>query len=128
MALLSFPSSLSNVSVLTRQLGRVRATHEERTRARPGDDRIVGAIDTSTHAATIRRPPRDVWPWIVCARGGPGYRFLGLPLPVTKLAVRLVHFVMQRKQLLGIRRRAETPPLRGPAGAGPGTMRNSHAA
>ena len=44
---------------------------------------------------------------LVRARGGPGYRFHGLPLPLTRLAVRVVHFVMQRKQLLGIARRAE---------------------
>jgi hypothetical protein len=42
------------------------------------------------------------------ARGGPGYRFHGLPLLLTRVAVRIVHFVMQRKQLLGIARRAET--------------------
>jgi heme exporter protein D len=45
---------------------------------------------------------------IVRARGGPGYRFHGLPLQLTRLVVRVVHFVMQRKQLLGIRRRAES--------------------
>jgi membrane protease YdiL (CAAX protease family) len=43
----------------------VRATREEQTRALPGDDRIPDAIDTLTHGVTIRRPPRDVWPWIV---------------------------------------------------------------
>ena len=45
---------------------------------------------------------------LVRARGGPGYRFHGLPLPLTRLAVRVVHFIMQRKQLLGIKRRAES--------------------
>jgi pimeloyl-ACP methyl ester carboxylesterase len=44
---------------------------------------------------------------LVRARGGPGYRFHGLPLLLTRLFVRVVHFVMQRKQLLGIARRAE---------------------
>jgi pimeloyl-ACP methyl ester carboxylesterase len=44
---------------------------------------------------------------LVRARGGPGYRFHGLPLPLTKLAVHVVHFLMQRKQLLGLARRAE---------------------
>jgi pimeloyl-ACP methyl ester carboxylesterase len=177
----------------------VRATREEKTRALPGDERIPQAIDTLTHGVTIRRAPRDVWPWLVqmgagnragwysydwldngrqpsatrivpdlqhpaigtifpalpgvtdgfivlaiepervlmlggpapsgapevtwtfCldevapgvtrllvrARGGPGYRF-GLPLPLTRLVVRVVHFIMQRKQLLGVARRAET--------------------
>jgi pimeloyl-ACP methyl ester carboxylesterase/membrane protease YdiL (CAAX protease family) len=174
----------------------VRATREEKTRPLPGDDRIPDAIDTLTHGVTIRRPPRDVWPWLVQmgagsragwysydwldngrqpsatrivpalqhpavgtifpalpgardgfvllaietervlmlgfsapndvtwtfvldeaaagvtrllvrARGGPGYRFHGLPLLVTRLVVRVVHFIMQRKQLLGIAKRAE---------------------
>ena len=39
---------------------------------------------------------------LVRARGGPGYRFHGLPLLLTRLVVRVVHFIMQRKQLLGI--------------------------
>jgi hypothetical protein len=45
---------------------------------------------------------------LVRARGGPGYRFHGLPLLLTRLVVRVVHFVMQRKQLIGIATRAET--------------------
>jgi hypothetical protein len=44
---------------------------------------------------------------VVRARGGPGYRFHGLPLLLTRVVVRLAHFIMQRKQLLGIKRRAE---------------------
>ena len=167
--------------------------------ALPGDERIPQAIDTLTHGVTIRRPPRDVWPWLVQmgagsragwysydwldngrqpsatrivpelqhpaigtifpalpgvtdgftllaiehermlmlgwpapdgtpevtwtfvldevapgvtrllvrVRGGPGYRFHGLPLLLTRLVVRVVHFIMQRKQLLGVARRAE---------------------
>jgi len=43
----------------------VRATNEEKTRALPGDERIPQAIDTLTHGVTIRRAPRDVWPWLV---------------------------------------------------------------
>jgi membrane protease YdiL (CAAX protease family) len=174
----------------------VRATHEEKTRALPGDERIPEAIDTLTHGVTIRRPPRDVWPWLmqmgagsragwysydwldngrqpsaahivpelqhpavgtifpalpnvtegfvvlatepervlmlgwpapnevtwtfcldevapgetrllVRARWGPGYRFHGLPLLLTRVVGRVVHFIMQRKQLLGIANRAE---------------------
>ena len=177
----------------------VRATTDERARALPGDERIPQAIDTLTHGVTIRRAPRDVWPWLVQmgagsrggwysydwldngrqpsatrivpelqhpavgtifpalpgmtegftllaieperiltlgwlapdgtpevtwtfvldevapgvtrllvrVRGGPGYRFHGLPLPLTRLVVRVVHFIMQRKQLLGVARRAE---------------------
>jgi hypothetical protein len=44
---------------------------------------------------------------LVRVRGGPGYRFHGLPLLLTRLVVRVVHFIMQRKQLLGIASRAE---------------------
>lgn len=178
----------------------VRATREEKARALPGDERILQAIDTLTHAVTIRRPPGDVWPWLVQmgagsragwysydwldngrqpsatrvspelqhpaigsifpalpgmtdgftllaieserllmlgflardgtldvswtfvlnqvspgvtrllvrARGGPGYRFHGLPLLLTRVVARMVHFIMQREQLLGIAKRAET--------------------
>jgi hypothetical protein len=178
----------------------VRATPHERMSAFPGDELIPQAIDTLTHGVTIRRPPRDVWPWlvqmgagsragwyshdwldngrqpsatriipelqhppigtifpalpgmteafallameheralvlgvpsangamevtwgfyltepapgvtrlVVRARGGPGYRFHGLPLLVTRVVVRVVHFVMQQKQLLGIASRAES--------------------
>ena len=52
----------------------------------------------------------DVTRLLVRVRGGPGYRFHGLPLPLTKVVVRVVHFIMQRKQLLGIKRRAESTP------------------
>ena len=180
------------------RLRSVRASRTERTRTLPGDERIPQAIDTLTHGVTIRRAPRDVWPWlvqmgagiragwysydwldngrqpsatrivpelqhpgvgtvfpalpgvkdgfrllaiqperalilgwpapdgttevtwtffleeaagvtrlIVRVRAGPGYRFHGLPLLLTRLVVRVVHFIMQRKQLLGIARRAE---------------------
>jgi len=44
---------------------------------------------------------------IVRARGGRGYRFHGLPSWLSLPIVRLVHFVMQRKQLLGLARRTE---------------------
>ena len=45
---------------------------------------------------------------LVRVRGGPGYRFHGLPLALTRVVIRVVHFIMQRKQLLGIASRAET--------------------
>ena len=45
---------------------------------------------------------------IVRARGGRGYRFRGLPWWLTKRIIPIVHFVMQRKQLLEIARRAES--------------------
>jgi hypothetical protein len=43
---------------------------------------------------------------IARARGGRGYQFHGLPW-LGKRVVRVVHFIMQRKQLLGIAERAE---------------------
>jgi len=52
---------------------------------------------------------------LVRARGGPGYRFHGLPLPFTRIVARVVHFIMQRKQLLGIVRRAEGQPASSPS-------------
>jgi hypothetical protein len=44
---------------------------------------------------------------IVRARGAESYRFHGLPRAIGVLAVRVVHFIMQRKQLLELARRAE---------------------
>jgi hypothetical protein len=44
---------------------------------------------------------------IVRARGGKGYRLLGLPTGVSVPLVRLVHFLMERKQLLGVAARVE---------------------
>jgi hypothetical protein len=43
----------------------VCATHEEKMRVLPGDERIPQAIDSLTHGVTIQRPPRDLWPWLV---------------------------------------------------------------
>jgi hypothetical protein len=45
---------------------------------------------------------------IVRARGGHGYQFHGLPWPVARYIIPVVHFIMERKQLLGIAQRAET--------------------
>ena len=192
----------SDASRSWRRWRSVRATHEECSRALPGDERIPRPIDTLTHGVTIRRTPGGVWPWLVQmgagsrsgwysydwvdngrqpsatrilpelqhpvigttfpalpgvtegftllaiehervltlgwltsngapemtwtfvldevapdvtrllvrARGGPGYRFFGLPVWLTKPVARVVHFVMQRKQLLGIASRAERQP------------------
>src|SRR3990172_3050767 len=44
---------------------------------------------------------------IVRARAGRDYSFHGLPWWVSKRVLSVVHFTMQRKQLLGIARRAE---------------------
>jgi hypothetical protein len=44
---------------------------------------------------------------IVRGRAGPGYHFHGLPLWLLKLTAPLGHYIMQRKQLLEIARRAD---------------------
>jgi hypothetical protein len=44
---------------------------------------------------------------IVRARGGPAYAFHGLPPWISQRLIRVVHFVMQQKQLIGIADRAE---------------------
>ena len=43
----------------------VRATRRERARALPGDALVTGLAVSATHAVTIRRPRREVWPWLV---------------------------------------------------------------
>jgi hypothetical protein len=48
---------------------------------------------------------------IVRARGSNDYSFHGLPPWLSAPIIRFVHFVMQRKQLLGIARRAESSRL-----------------
>ncbi len=186
-------------AVATYSSMQVRATPDERARTLAGDNLILQPIGSVNHAITIRRPPRDVWPWlaqmgsdragwyaydfidnggrrsaerilsqyqiigagsvfpalpgakdvfvvaqcepehslvlswrlpngqyqttwafvleqpqpdetrlIVRGRVAPGYRPYGLPEWLAVRVGRLAHFVMQRKQLLGIARRAET--------------------
>jgi protein-S-isoprenylcysteine O-methyltransferase Ste14 len=43
----------------------VRATPAEESMTLPGDDLIPQPIGSVNHAITIRRPPHDVWPWLV---------------------------------------------------------------
>lgn len=204
----------TDVLTTSAALGRsVRATCLEATKPLPGDDLLVDAKGSLTHAITIQRAPCDVWPWlaqmgagsragwysydfldnqgqpsasrivpelqrlsigmlfpalpgatdgftllafkpnrfivigwpspaggaplmtwafvledapigstrlVVRARVGADYGFHKLPWWIGKPVTRVVHFVMQRKQLLGIARRAErfagdpaatTPPV-----------------
>jgi hypothetical protein len=51
---------------------------------------------------------------IVRARGGQGYRFHGMPKGISVPMVRLVHFLMERKQLLGVAARVERESERDP--------------
>ena len=181
--------------------GTVRATALERAQPLPGDDLLAQPSSSLTHAITIDRAARDVWPWLVqmgagsragwysydvfdngrqrsmerivpelqhltpgmifpalpgvtdcftlvafvpewhlilgwrvndrlvmtwafvlneetsgsCrllvrARVGAGYHFQALPWWLTSWIGPTVHFIMQRKQLLGIKRRAESMP------------------
>jgi hypothetical protein len=48
---------------------------------------------------------------LVRVRAAPGYRVLGLPWPLARPIIASVHHVMQRRQLLGIARRAEQSVL-----------------
>jgi hypothetical protein len=49
---------------------------------------------------------------VVRAREGTGYHFHALPRWLTSRLGPVVHFIMQRKQLLGIKGRAESTPAR----------------
>jgi hypothetical protein len=62
-----------------------------------------------TWAFVLEDADHDSTRLLVRARGGPGYRFHGLPWWAAKRIVAVVHFIMQRRQLLGIARRAEQP-------------------
>lgn len=184
----------------------VRATSAERSQPLPGDNLIAEPLASLTHAITIDRPARDVWPWltqmgagsragwysydmldngrqrsqerivpelqhltpgmifpalpgvtncftlvafeperylilgwrpndtlvmtwafvltevtsgscrlVVRARRGAGYHFHTLPRWLTSRIGPTVHFIMQRKQLLGIKRRVESRPADTPA-------------
>ncbi len=42
----------------------VNASPEERARSLAGDDLIPRPVGAVNHAITIKRPPREVWPWL----------------------------------------------------------------
>jgi hypothetical protein len=96
----------------------VRATAEERRRPLTGDDFIAQPIGSLTQAVTIDCPARDV-----CS----AYRFNGLPRWLTMLIVPAIHYVMERRQLLGIASRAEQgrQAERAPSSGGTGRARVS---
>jgi len=50
----------------------VNATDEELERPLPGDDFILDPLGVATHAVTIFKPARDVWPWLVQMGAGRG--------------------------------------------------------
>ncbi|HEU4563080.1 MAG TPA: hypothetical protein VFS05_00470 [Gemmatimonadaceae bacterium] len=43
----------------------MHARRDERTRPLPGDEILPRVIGSLTHAVTIGRPRREVWPWLV---------------------------------------------------------------
>jgi hypothetical protein len=61
----------------------------------------------TTWAFVLEQPRPDQTRLIVRGRVASGYRPYGLPQWVALPTGRLAHFIMQRKQLLGIARRAE---------------------
>lgn len=61
----------------------------------------------TTWAFVLQQPHPDQTRLIVRGRVAPGYRPYGLPQWMALPTGRLAHFIMQRKQLLGIARRAE---------------------
>jgi len=61
----------------------------------------------TTWAFVLEQPQPDQTRLIVRGRVASGYRPYGLPQWLALSAGRLAHFIMQRKQLLGIARRAE---------------------
>jgi hypothetical protein len=64
-----------------------------------------------TWAFILEQRSGDTTRLITRARGGRAYRFHGLPSWLSKPIARVVHFVMQREQLLGIARRVESSNL-----------------
>ena len=60
-----------------------------------------------TWAFVLKKVKPDVTRLIVRARANDEYRFQGLPKAMGLLLARVVHFVMERKQLLEIARRVE---------------------
>jgi hypothetical protein len=64
-----------------------------------------------TWAFILEQRSGDTTRLIARARGGRAYRFHGLPSWLSKPIARVLHFVMQREQLLGIARRVESSNL-----------------
>jgi hypothetical protein len=60
-----------------------------------------------TWAFVLEERPDDSTRLIVRVRATKNYQFHGLPAWLSKPLIRVVHFLMQRKQLLGVARRAE---------------------
>ena len=70
--------------------------------------RLPGGRYQTTWAFVLEQPQRDQTRLIVRGRIASGYRPYGLPQWMAVLLGRPAHFIMQRKQLVSIRRRTET--------------------
>lgn len=66
-----------------------------------------GSPQPSTWSFTLAQRGPDRTRLVVRARGAPGYRLWRLPPGMSRRLIRLVHWIMQRKQLLTIKRRVE---------------------
>jgi hypothetical protein len=71
-----------------------------------------GAPPLTTWAFVLEPASSDRTRLIVRARAGRGYRLFGMPAALSRQLARPVHWLMQRRQLLGIKRRAEARPRR----------------
>ena len=58
--------------LLTYAMLQVRTTCAEKASILPGDAFLPSPMITISHAVTIHRPPRDVWPWLVQMGSGRG--------------------------------------------------------
>jgi hypothetical protein len=72
--------------------------------------RLSNGQDQTTWAFVLDQPQPGQTRLIVRGRVAPGYRPFGLPEWFALRVGRVAHFIMQRKQLLGIARRAESGP------------------
>ena len=72
--------------------------------------RLPNGQHQTTWAYILEEPQRGQTRLIVRGRVAPGYRPFGLPEWFALRVGRVAHFIMQRKQLLGIARRAESGP------------------
>jgi hypothetical protein len=72
--------------------------------------RLPGGTYLTTWAFVLEQPEPNRTRLIVRGRVAPGYRPLGLPQWFAKLTAPWAHAIMERKQLLGVKRRVEAIP------------------
>ena len=70
--------------------------------------RLPGGVYQMTWTFVLEQREPHSTRLIVRARGGRSHRFYGLPRWIAPLVLPPGHFIMERKQLVGIARRAET--------------------